>query len=67
KKNDQKWSKKNVVKQQELEIRLDNKNILFKTAKIEFLVDIQESNDLKELYVFYYLNKNCKIDFKILG
>ncbi|PKY49499.1 hypothetical protein RhiirA4_527935 [Rhizophagus irregularis] len=51
KKDDQKWSKKNVVKQQEFEIKLGNEHILFETAKIKFLVNIQESNDFEELEI----------------
>ncbi|PKY49500.1 hypothetical protein RhiirA4_465530 [Rhizophagus irregularis] len=37
-KDDQKWSKKNVVKQQEFEIRLDNEHIYLRLQKLNFLL-----------------------------
>ncbi|MCO5598167.1 hypothetical protein L7F22_052259 [Adiantum nelumboides] len=52
--------KKNVVGRQELEIRLGNEHISFETAKINSLVDIQDSEDPEGLRVFYYLIQDLK-------
>ncbi|PWN87749.1 putative mago nashi protein [Acaromyces ingoldii] len=58
--DDAKWPKKNVVGRQELEIRLGNEHISFETAKINSLVDIQDSEDPEGLRVFYYLIQDLK-------
>ena len=60
KEDDKYWPEPDDVGRQEIEILYKNNHISFLTTKIGSLVDIQDSEDVDGLKVFYYLVQDLK-------
>jgi len=66
--DDENWPAPDKIGKQDLDIRLGNKEIFFRTAQIGSYLDVQQSKDPEGLKTFYYLVQDLKcFVFALIG
>lgn len=66
--SDENWPAPDRIGRQELDIRIGNKEIDFRTSKIGSFLEVQESKDPNGLKIFYYLVQDLKcFIFSLIG
>jgi len=58
--DDENWPAPDKIGKQDLDIKLGNQEIFFRTAQIGSFLEVQESQDPQGLEIFYYLIQDLK-------